>query len=188
MEKSPVAPVASPRAADVKTQLTEQVRDETLTALTTAGIIREAECEGFRNYLVSNEINSGDIFPVMAQLRGVAEQEQISTIANWGRAIAPVIKKRYALIPFADRLLGSASIFEKYGTILEAAAAVRCPLIFSEDTDVIGFGTINPVAGMVLGEFVTKYVNEQVGVSPFISMFLLDMASWQTICGRQFER
>lgn len=186
LEKAPAA--ASPKAVDGITALEERVREETLKALTTAGVIRAVEEEGFRNYLVTNSVNAGEILPVMAQLRGIEESEQITAVGNWGRAIAPVIKRRYSLIPFADKLLGSASIFENYATILEAASAVRCPLIFSEDTDVIGFGTLNPVAGLAIAEFVSDYLNAQTGASPYVSMFLLELHTWQTICGRQFEQ
>ncbi|MGJ8725555.1 MAG: hypothetical protein ACSHYB_13435 [Roseibacillus sp.] len=168
--------------------MTVTVRDETLAALTTAGIIREVEREGFSSYLDSNNVNVGDILPVMAKLRGIEEGAQSSTVAGWGRAIAPIVKKRYSLIPFAEKLLGSSNLFEKYSTILEAASAVRCPLIFSEDTDVLGFGTINPVAGLHLSSFVADYFEAKTGMTPYLSMFLLDLSSWETICRRQFEQ
>lgn len=166
--------------------LAETVREETLEALQKAGVIRDVEVDGFRDYLVSNSINTGDILPVMAQLRKIAETEQSAAVVQWARSIAPIIKRRNSLIPFAGKLLSNASLFENYQVVKEACAAVRCPLIFSEDSDVIGYGTINPVAGMHLGEFTKEQIKAQTGTAPYISMFLLDLPTWEMICRRQF--
>lgn len=186
-EKSSVVAPASPKATVDTDEIVDSVREKTLTTLTKAGVLREAECDGFRDYLISNEVGSGEILSVMAELRGIAEQERLATVANWGRLMAPVVKKRYALVPFADRILGSTAIFEKFPKIEEVAAAIRCPLIYAEDADVLGFGMINPVAGVAMGEFATEHLKSKNGSAPYISMFLLDLNVWETICGRQFK-
>lgn len=188
LETAPEVAKAAEKPIQGTSALADKVRDETLAALTTAGVIRDTESEGFKNYLISNSVNIGEILPVMAQLRGVEEGEQTRLVASWARAIAPVVKKRYSMIPFADKLLGSDSLFEKYSTILDAARVVKCPLIFAEDTDVVGFGTLNPVAGVNIAQFVADYLNAQTGTTPYISMFLLDLPTWENICRRQFEQ
>ena len=187
MESSPASSTA--KAVDGKgiPELAKAVQDETLNALTKAGVIREEEKEGFRDYLDTNEIGAGDILTTMAKLRGIDEGEQPSSVEAWARAIAPVVKKRYSLVPFAGKLLGSASLFEKYPNVQEAASAVKCPLIFSEDTDVLGFGTINPAAAFHLSAFVGDFFKEQSGMTPYFSIFLIDLPTWQTVCRRQFN-
>lgn len=187
LETEPAIAIASPSSLGGVAELTEKVRSETLAALTTGGVIKEAEREGFDHYLISNSVSVGDILPVMAQLRGIEEGELSISVANWARAIASIVKKRYSLVPFAGRLLGSTSIFEKHETILEVAKAVKCPMIFAEDADVIGFGTLNPVAGLHLSNFVADHMKEETGTTPYISMFLVDLPTWETICRRQFE-
>lgn len=188
IETAPESATSTPRMNGSAEELAVKVREETLAVLSTAGVLRDEEREGFSSYLVSNSINAGDILPVMAQLRGIAEAEQGGAIGNWVRAMAPITKKRYSLVPFADRLLGSASIFEKYETLHKVAEALKSPLIFAEDTDVIGFGTLNPVAGSLLSEFVVDYMSAQIGTRPYISIFLLDLSSWERICRKQFEQ
>ena len=168
-------------------ELAKTVQEETLQALIKASIIREEEYTGFKDYLDSNKISAGDILPVMAQLRRIEEGEQILTIEGWARALAPIVKKRYSLIPFAGKLLGSAPLFEKYPVVQQAAAAVKCPLVFSEDSDVLGFGTINPVAALHLSTFVGEYFKKESGMTPYFSVFLVDLPTWQTICRRQYN-
>ena len=188
IETSPKTDIPSSRVIDSSDELAEKVREKTLEALSVTGVLRDTESEGFDKYLVSNSINAGEILPVMAQLRGIAEVEQSAAVGNWGRGMAPIIKKRYSLVSFADRLLGSTSIFEKYELLRKASEAVKSPMIFSEDIDVIGFGTLNPVAGALLSEFVSEYLSEQIGTRPYISIFLLDLTSWEKICRKQFEQ
>ena len=187
MESSPVVSTAQAVGKTGIPDLEKVVRAETLEGLTKAGIIREEETAGFKKYLESNEIGVGDILPVMAELRGIEEGEQTFSVEGWARALAPIVKKRHSLVPFAGKLLGSASLFEKYPTVKEAAAAVKCPLIFSEDADVLGFGTINPVASLHLSSFVAEYFKEESGMTPYLSIFLIDLPTWQTICRRQFK-
>ena len=181
------ATTASSGGAELE-ELSLTVTNETLEALTKTKIIREEEKDGFQNYLISNSIGPGDILPVMARLRGIEEGEQISTVNRWARTITPIVKKRYSLVPFAGKLLGTSPLFKTYEPLREAAEMVKCPLIFSEDTDVLGFGTINPVAGARLAEHVTEYLRKETGVGPYISMFLLELPTWDTICRRQFEQ
>lgn len=188
LEKSDSVTETTLASSTKSEDLPTMVRDETLTALVTGGIIKAEERDGFQNYLVSNSVSTGDILPVMAQLRGIEEGEQIGVVSNWARTIAPIVKKRYALVPFAGKLLGNSTLFKNYGTVLKAAEALKCPLIYSEDIDALGFGTLNPVAGVRLSEFVVQYLSQQTGVSPYISMFLLDLPSWELICRRQFEK
>ena len=171
----------------VSPDMAQTVQDETVQALTKAGVIRAEESDGFKHYLKTNKISAGDILPVMAELRGIQESDQLASVEGWARALAPIVKKRHSLVPFAGKLLGSASLFEKYPTVEKAAAAVKCPLIFSEDADVLGFGTINPVASSHLSSFVAEYFKEQSGVTPYLSIFLIDLPTWQTICRRQFK-
>lgn len=188
LEKSDSVAEGSPSSLAKPEELAIAVRDETLTALVTGGIIRPEERDGFQNYLVSNSVSTGDILPVMAQLRGIEEGEQMRVVSQWARKIAPIIKKRYSLVPFAAKLLGSSTFFKNYDALLKAAETLKCPLIYSEDIDALGFGTLNPVAGLRLSEFVTEYLREKTGVSPYISMFLLDLPTWEAICRRQFEQ
>ena len=179
-----VAAKAAPKSAD----LSERVRDETLEALLKAKIIGAEERVGFQRYLISKSVSSGDILPVMAYLRGISEDEQTGSIKQWARSITPIVKKRYSLVPFASKLLGQSPIFEKYEEVRKAAGKLKCPLIFSEDSDVIGFGTLNPVAGACLAEHVADHLEKETSLKPYISTFLLDYPTWVTICERQFGK
>ena len=188
LAKSPsVSATVAPSAVESE-DISIKVREATLEALKTTGIIRPEEKEGFSSYLINNAMSSGEILPVMAKLRGIEDGSQREEISKWGRALAPIAKKRYSLVPFAGRLLGSTTLFDDHSDIQETARKVLCPLIFTEDIDVLGFGTINPIAGAVLSEFIMDYFKKQNGVTPYISMFLLDLPTWETVCGRQFER
>ena len=188
LRKSAPVSVAAPRPVANAGDLATVVREETLDILTKAGIVKKPEKDGFKNYLITNGIGSGDIFPVMSNLKQIEESKQAGVITQWGRAVAPIVKKRYSLIPFAGKLLGSSPFFENHQEVFEAARKVKCPLIYAEDTDVLGFGTLNPVAGAYFATFVTKYFQKQNGITPYISMFLLDLKTWDNVCERQFAK
>ncbi len=189
LENRDILPVGKGNHASISNvqDISEVVRKETLEALVQSNVIRPEERNGFEDYLVKANASSGDIFPLMAELRGVSETNRTQMIEQWARAVSSVVKCRYPLIPFATKLLGSVSIYEQFEQIHKLASMVKCPLVFAEDSDVLGFGTVNPVAGSQIADYVSRYLEEKTGSRPFISIFLLDFDSWDTICGRQFE-
>lgn len=164
------------------------IQSETLRVLTEASLVKADEKEGFNHYLTASKVPVGNILPVMADLRQVEEDEKAITVERWARAMSPVLKKRYPLIPFANRLLATTTIYEKYPQIMEWAEISRCPLIFAEDCDVLGFGMINPVAGLAMAEKVDTFFHEKEEVVPFVSLFLITLSSWKFICERQFGK
>lgn len=188
VKKSSPPPQAPPVSGALTGDLSGQVREETLEALTKAKVIQSEERVGFQKYLIANEVNSGEIFPVMAHLRGISEDEKSVTMTKWARAITPIVKRRHPLVPFAGKIYGSSSFFGKYGAVKAAAAEVKCPLIYAEEADAVGFGTLNPVAGLRLGEFVAEYLKKKTGIQPFVSVFLLDAETWSNLNERQFDQ
>jgi len=168
-------------------QLDGEIRDDTLEILVSSGVIREDERLGFDNYLKSTNTPSGDIFPIMADLREIDYQARIEIFEKWARSMVPILKKRLPLVAFGSKLLNTTAIYEQFPEVFTCAKISKCPIIFSEDSDVIGFGTINPVAATLMMKYTSEIIKNKTGVVPFMSLVLLDMASWEKICERHFE-
>lgn len=178
--------VAPPKSASV--DFGASLQSETLRVLTEASLVQADEKDGFDHYLTASKVAPGHILPTMAELRQVEDDAKQVTIERWARAMSPFVKKRFPLIPFANRLLATTSIYEKHPEIREWAEISRCPLIFAEDSDVLGFGMINPVAGLAIAEKVDAFFRERDETVPFISLFLITHSSWNFICERQFGK
>lgn len=164
----------------------KEVLDRTLAALVKASLIRTEERDGFERYLLDTRTAEGDILPVMAELREIELQMRPEIIEKWARTMAPVLKRRTPLVPFGSKLLNTTAIYELFPEVLECARICKCPIIFSEDSDVVGLGMVNPVAGMVMNDQTTALIRKKTGAAPFISSFLLDLNSWEKICERHF--
>lgn len=163
------------------------VLDRTLDTLVKASLIQKEERDAFERYLLDAKTAVGDILPVMAELREIEFQMRPEALEKWARAMAPILKRRTPLVPFGSKLLNTTAIYELFPEVFECARVCKCPIIFSEDSDVIGIGMVNPVAGMVMNDRTTALIREKTGASPFISSFLLDLNSWEKICERHFE-
>lgn len=160
----------------------------TLDTLVASSLIRQEEREGFERYLLDTGSPEGDILPLMASLREIDYQMRAETLEKWARLMAPVIKRRTPLVPFGSKLLNTTAIYELFPQVFECARVCKCPIIFSEDSDVIGIGMVNPVAGMLMNDHTTALIRSVTGVAPFISSFLLDVDSWEKICERHFDQ
>lgn len=179
--------VPSSSAIDL-TRVGSEVLTRTLDTLVAASLIRQEEREGFERYLIGTGSSEGDILPLMASLREIDFQLRSETLEKWARTMAPVLKRRTPLVPFGSKLLNTTAIYELFPEVFQCARVCKCPIIFSEDSDVIGIGMVNPVAGMVMNEHTTALIRSATGVAPFISSLLLDVDSWEKICERHFEQ
>ncbi|MDP0491997.1 MAG: hypothetical protein Q7Q71_13185 [Verrucomicrobiota bacterium JB023] len=167
--------------------LEKEVIGDTLSALMKAGVLSQNEVSGFASYLAAKNVPCWKLFPLMAELRKVPEEQFSHHIEAWGRGVANAMKKRYSLITFAPRLLNPTSFYEQFDDIREWARALRVPIIFSEDADVIGLGCINPIACEKVGEKMSEFLSSRVGTRPFITKVLLDYESWDLVCRKHFE-
>lgn len=166
-----------------------KVREETLVILEKAKVVSPQEREGFSGYLVERSIPCSQIMPMMAELRGISDGDQSGALAGWARVMTPVLKKRYPFVPFADKVAGSSlAIFDKHPKLYEFVAELQCPLVFAEDADAIGIGSVNPVAATFVADEIVNYFVSLGEPRPFISIFLMEMRSWQAACSKQLRR
>ena len=146
-EQAEIAQPAFPPVSEVE----GRVREETLAVLEKAKVVSPQEREGFKGYLAERSIPCSQILSVMAELRGIGDADQSTALAGWARVMTPALKKRYPFVPFADKVAGSSlSIFDKHPSLYDFVAELKCPLVFAEDADAIGIGSVNPVVALSL--------------------------------------
>ncbi|MEM9079754.1 MAG: hypothetical protein AAGC74_03575 [Verrucomicrobiota bacterium] len=167
--------------------LAEEVRKLTLDVLVQSETVQAHEKDAFENYLISTEADVGTILPLMAELRKVEEDDRAETIEQWGRKMSIAMRRRYSLVPFAPRLLNPNSFYDKFDRIYAWAKELRVPVLYAEDADSLGLGTINPAASEVLAERIRGFIEEKVGSKPFVSSVLIDLNSWKLVCRKHFE-
>lgn len=164
----------------------QQGTELTMSALVKARILTEDQAQQFTPYMAQSGIQVGDILPKMAELQGVEEDSRAQAVETWTRKMTFALKKRYPMIPFAMGVYTPTSFAERFPHLFEMSKALKVPILFAEDSDVIGLGTINPaVVDLISKEFVSAVLRKDL-VRPFVTTVLLDVKTWNLLCRKAF--
>ncbi len=127
-----------------------------------------------------------ELLVAVARIQGVDEEHMGPAIAKLSTSIASTMSPPPPLIPFAGKLIAPSSFYESFQDILAMARAIMTPVIFAEDTDAIGVGSVNPIAARLLAEEIGSTVDSRFGIKPFVNVARIDYESWTFLLRKHF--
>jgi hypothetical protein len=117
----------------------------------------------------------------------VSDMDQLAAeLETLGRRIAQGLEERLVLVPFAHRLPTPSAFYQSHQSIREECQRILTPVLFNEETEVIGLGSINPVALELGARIIRSNLGKLTGTQPIISKVLLSHDSWVSLCEKQF--
>jgi len=132
------------------------------------------------------EGKENEIFETITRLSTVPPREIPSFMAGLGLAVAKTLKSRVPLIPRLDRMRRPADFFDAYPEAFQAAKTLLCPVLFCEDDEVAGVGSVNPIPALLLARRISDWITERTGVTPFLTVVRLDYDAWRTLIDKEF--
>jgi hypothetical protein len=60
------------------------------------------------------------------------------------------------------------------------------PVLYAEESEVIGVGSINPVALRIAAQVIMRTLGERTGTTPIVSRIQLHHDGWMSLCQQQF--
>ena len=128
-----------------------------------------------------------DIIETLARVQGHDEERLGQVIAVLSDAVASTMNPVVASIPFASKLIAPSAFYDSFDAMHKLGKLLLTPVIYAEDTDAIGTGSINPIAAYMLGEEIHQAVSKRFGIRPFISNARMEYESWAFLCRKHFE-
>ncbi len=111
---------------------------------------------------------------------GPAVQRISDILAENKRPIPPVI-------PFASKLIAPSAFYDLFDGMHRLGRMLLVPVLYAEDTDSIGTGSVNPIAAESLAEEIHYAVANRFGIRPFTTSVRMDYESWTFLCRKHFE-
>ena len=108
-------------------------------------------------------------------------------VERLGRALAQSMGQQLALIPFANRMPTPSAFYDVNPGLMEHCQQMMTPVLYAEESEVIGIGSINPVALRLTAQHIGDVLGERTGSRPIISRLLLHHDGWISLCQKQFE-
>lgn len=128
-----------------------------------------------------------DLLEELVRLRGHAGELFSHAILDLGDKVADALALHQPIIPFAGKLIAPSIFYDSFDHLHKIAMTLLTPVIYAEDTDAIGTGSINPVASALFAEEIGHAVYKRFGVRPFITATRLDYESWTFLSRKHFE-
>lgn len=128
-----------------------------------------------------------DALEFLAALRVRNADERPVEVERLGRALSQVMGQPLALIPFGNRMQPPAGFLELNPDIVHECRKSLTPLLFAEESEAIGVGSINPVALRIISKKIVADVERRSGIKPIVSRMLLHHDGWLTLCQKQFD-
>ncbi len=170
--------------------LLQQCLDESIQALSFSGFVSEAEQESIRQRFFEDRGTAKrrlDVIECLVKVRHGEDAtmadmtEDLSYVASLYLAPSPI------LVPFVPSISPPNNFYEKHPKLEALSKLLLAPIIFAEDTDVIGVTSLNAVAAEIVGEEVKKYLHSRIGSEPYITVTRIDYRGWANLLNSHFN-
>ena len=128
-----------------------------------------------------------DLLETLARVKGHEEERIGAAILALSDAVASTMNPSPACIPFASKLIAPSAFYDAFDSMHELGKLLLTPVIFAEDTDAVGTGSVNPIAAQILAEEIHQAVAKRLGIRPFVTVARMEYESWAFLCRKHFE-
>lgn len=128
-----------------------------------------------------------DMLETLARVMGHDEEMLGGVVHSLSDSVASTLSPVPASIPFASKLIAPSAFYESYDHVHQLGRLLLAPVLFVEDSDAIGTGSINPIAAQLLATQIHQAVSKRSGIRPFMTATRMEYESWAFLCRKHFE-
>lgn len=189
MQAAPPGSHPPPTTPDQFREVLERCAQSTLDALVARNHLQADERQHIEKVHLEAlaEGKQAEIFETITRLSTVGPREIPDFMTSLGLAVTKTLKARAPVIPGLTRLPAPADFYERYPNIQQLARALLVPVLYSEDDEAIGVGSVNPVPALQVAGAITSAVEQENGTRPYLSTVRLDYDAWQSLLSRHFS-
>lgn len=127
-----------------------------------------------------------DPLEFLAALRTRDPDARAQEVERLGRSLSQSLGQPLTLVPFASKMPTPSAFYDLNDSLLLECRKLMTPVLFAEESEVIGIGSINPVALRLSARTVMQFIADKTGTTPVVSTLLLHHEGWISLCQQQF--
>lgn len=127
-----------------------------------------------------------DPLEFLAALRIREPEARALEVERLGRSLSHSLGQPLALIPFASRMQTPSVFYDMNEALLADCRKLMTPVLYAEESEVIGIGSINPAALQISTRTIMQFIADKTGTTPIVSSVLLHHEGWISLCQQQF--
>ena len=114
-----------------------------------------------------------DPLEFLAALRIREPEARALEVERIGRSLSHSLGQPLALIPFASRMQTPSVFYDMNEALLADCRKLMTPVLYAEESEVIGIGSINPAALQISTRTIMQFIADKTGTTPIVSSVLL---------------
>ncbi|MBG68637.1 MAG: hypothetical protein CMN06_00670, partial [Roseibacillus sp.] len=123
-----------------------------------------------------------DPLEFLAALRTRDPDARAQEVERLGRSLSQSLGQPLTLVPFASKMPTPSAFYDLNDSLLLECRKLMTPVLFAEESEVIGIGSINPVALRLSARTVMQFIADKTGTTPVVSTVLLHHEGWISLC------
>ena len=127
-----------------------------------------------------------DPLEFLAALRTRDPDARAQEVERLGRSLSQSLGQPLTLVPFASKMPTPSAFYDLNDSLLLECRKLMTPVLFAEESEVIGIASINPVALRLSARTVMQFIADKTGTTPVVSTLLLHHEGWISLCQQQF--
>ena len=113
-----------------------------------------------------------DPLEFLAALRIREPEARALEVERLGRSLSHSLGQPLALIPFASRMQTPSVFYDMNEALLADSRKLMTPVLYAEESEVIGIGSINPAALQISTRTIMQFIADKTGTTPIVSSVL----------------
>ncbi|HCQ39275.1 MAG TPA: hypothetical protein DIV39_08995 [Verrucomicrobiales bacterium] len=127
-----------------------------------------------------------DALEFLAALRIREPEARPLEVERLGRSLSQSLGQPLALVPFASKMPTPSVFYDMNESLLLECRKLMTPVLYAEELEVIGIGSINPAALRISAQTIMQCIADKTGTTPMVSSVLLHHEGWISLCQQQF--
>ena len=109
-----------------------------------------------------------DPLEFLAALRIREPEARAREVERLGRSLSHSLGQPLALIPFASRMQTPSVFYDMNEALLADCRKLMTPVLYAEESEVIGIGSINPAALQISTRTIMQFIADKTGTNPIV--------------------
>lgn len=161
--------------------------------LVRAEYLSESEASGILQsfgYYINDLPDRGSILDILAFLVWIKleskDEKAVREIRNLTRVMTTAISGRIGHCGFAHLTEMPIDLYQSFPRVYEICSTLMCPVIQRNEKDFITVSSINPVTAAAAGLLISKQIEKDAGIRPFVFVMTTSSNAWTWMCEKHF--
>ena len=165
----------------------------TMKHLVKSGYLVESEAQGILqsfSYYINDLPERSSILDIIAFLVWIKleskDEKAIKEIRNLTKVMTSALNTKINHCGFAHLTEMPIEHYQGHARVFEICSTLMCPIIQSHEKDFVTVVSVNPITAAAAGLLVSKQMEKDNGIRPFVFLMTTSSNSWTWLCEKHF--